>query len=75
MKVFFFGSLAEVTGHAELDPGSVNNSSDLNSMLCERFPKLREHSYRLAVNRRLTEGNVSLDAQDEVAFLPPFAGG
>ena len=74
MNVLLFGMLAEVTGKSEIK----SNAKDVNSLkenLFNEFPKLKKYKFQIAVNKEKTENNISLSDDDEVALLPPFAGG
>jgi len=73
MKVLLFGVLAEVTGKKELDMAS-GNLADLQHQIQETYPRLADHSFRFAVNQVLVDDAI-LKENDEVALLPPFAGG
>lgn len=66
--------LAEVTGKSEIK----SNAKDVNSLkenLFNEFPKLKKYKFQIAVNKEKIENNISLGDDDEVALLPPFAGG
>jgi len=39
------------------------------------FPSLSQYTFQFAVNKEKVNDNVSLNDHDEVALLPPFAGG
>jgi len=74
-----FGSLKEAVGEStievELDEGA--RVSALRSWLSERNPLVNKLGDRLAasVNLEIDESDVVLQDGDEVAFLPPVAGG
>jgi len=75
MKVLFFGQLSEIVGDSTK---TLNNFSDVNSLqenLFQEFPSLKKATFRLAVNNLITNENLLLNDSDEIAFLPPFAGG
>ena len=75
MKVTFFGNLSEIVGDTTK---TINNFSDVNSLqenLFQEFPSLKKAKYRIAVNNSITSENLLLNESDEIAFLPPFAGG
>jgi molybdopterin converting factor small subunit len=75
INLIFFGSVLDITGiNAEtIDaPETVN---ELNEWLITRYPELSVISYRLSVNRQLSTDNRQLFDGDEIALLPPFAGG
>lgn len=74
-----FGSLRETGGESslqvELEPGST--VADLRQWLAKRNPRVDELGERLAasVNLELARPETVLTEGDEVAFLPPVAGG
>jgi molybdopterin converting factor small subunit len=75
VKVLFFGVLAEVTGTAIKYYLNVNNMSDLRFRISDDFPEIVHYNYRIAINNQIIDGEPPLKSGDEVAFLPPFAGG
>jgi molybdopterin converting factor small subunit len=74
MNVLLFGMIAEKAGATEL---SVEASSlaHLRLELEQRIAGLERMSYAIAVDRRITRGDVKLTGKEEIAVLPPFAGG
>jgi sulfur-carrier protein len=75
VKVLFFGVLAEVTGTSCKHYFDTVTTSDLKLRIADDFPEIVHYNYRVALNSQITEGEQSLNSGDEVAFLPPFAGG
>lgn len=75
IRVLFFGKLAGVAGNAEMEMPAANDTDQLRQMLEDRFPDLNRESYVLARNLEITNGNTPLSDGDEVALLPPYAGG
>lgn len=76
IKVLFFGVLAEVTKTNELNfKTNSKNVADFEDEIVSLFADIKNYSYRIALNKNLTEGIELLNENDEVAFLPPFAGG
>lgn len=75
IHIKFFGSLAELIGKSKL---VVNDCTDILSvkekMICE-YPQLKDCVFLIAVNKKLVKDNHPLEEGNEVAFLPPFAGG
>lgn len=78
MKIQFryFGQIAEKTGKSEeftdLDLSSL---SDAQKWLISTYPDLEKASYKIAVNHSFTSDDTALKDGDELAVLPPFAGG
>jgi molybdopterin synthase catalytic subunit len=79
LTVKLFGSLREQAGAKELELELPDGSrvSDLRQLLAERYPILGKLGERIAaaVNLELAEPGQVLSEGDEVAFLPPVAGG
>jgi len=75
VKVLFFGSLGEVAGREELELNDIPDTDHLLSRLRGLYPALTQHTFRLAVNQTIVEGAALLNDNDEVALMPPFAGG
>ena len=74
MNVLLFGVLADVTGKTEVEIKAIDTDS-LKKDLLTQFPLLNQYRFQLAVNKEKIKNNVSLSEADEVALLPPFAGG
>ena len=74
MEVMLFGMIAE---KAEASRIAVNAStvSELRQRLAERITGLDRLSYAIAVDRQLVNGDMALNGGEEIAVLPPFAGG
>ena len=74
MKVLLFGVLAEVVGKSKLEI----TSGDIDSLkrdLLKEFPELNKYRFQIAVNKEKEEKNILLNEADEIALLPPYAGG
>jgi molybdopterin converting factor small subunit len=74
MEVLLFGSIAEKAGTDRLSI-SAPDTRTLKQALEERIEGLASLSYALAVDRKIAKGNVELNGSEEIALLPPFAGG
>jgi molybdopterin synthase catalytic subunit len=79
VTVKLFGSLREEAGVAEMpvDLPKGARVSELRAQLAEKFPTLERLGERLAVsvNLEVARLDTALEEADEVAFLPPVAGG
>lgn len=74
MNVLLFGSIAEKAGTATTTV-SAGSLSVLRGQLEQCIPGLSEMSYAIAVDRRIVKDDMPLTGQEEIAVLPPFAGG
>ncbi len=77
IKLVFFGVLVDVTGKSEIDlfTEDLKDVALLNSYLSSNYPLLTNHQYKIAVNQEIAGNEQLLYDGDEVALLPPFAGG
>ena len=77
IEIKYFGLLAEAVGKGKelLDIEPNCTVQQLQELVGERYPKLQQKSFQIAVNQHLAEGTALLSEGDEVALLPPFAGG
>ena len=75
VKVLLFGMLSDKTRNPSVEAEDVVDTDALKRQLEERFPSLIGMQYNLSVNQEIYKENVDLYDGDEVALLPPFAGG
>lgn len=76
LSLNYFGMIAETTNvqQEKLDV-EVQTINDLKLTLIEKYPTMAKLNYQFAVNQNLVEDNFQLSKGDEIALLPPFAGG
>ena len=76
--VLSFGIAKEITGNAS-DVYSVPYNStvgDLRKMITDKYPQMLQlKSLAIAVNGSYVNDNTALNANDEIALLPPVSGG
>lgn len=75
VKVLFFGVLAEVAGTNIKTYRDVRSVGDLKLRIQDDFPEVVHYNFRISLNNVLLENEPDLKDGDEVALLPPFAGG
>ena len=75
MKVKLMGRFADELG-AEIEVNDVGNLSTLKEKIEDSYPFIKGKKYCIARNHKI-ESNLEsvLEAEDEIALLPPFAGG
>jgi len=71
----FFGVLAEVTNTGFKHYRDIKSYNDLKLRIQDEFPEIVHYNYRIALNSELINEDPELKNEDEIAFLPPFAGG
>ena len=77
IAIKYFGAIAEQTGVMEelLDLSMVGKEvSELKAYCVEKYGLADEESIQIAVNQALNKPGIIQDG-DEIALLPPFAGG
>lgn len=75
LKVKSFGLLTDVIGHDSIDFDFVDNTDELRLKLIEAYPRLKQLTFSIAVNKKLISQITALEIGDEIALLPPFSGG
>jgi len=75
VRVLLFGVLAEEAGRQELEIDNTGSIDSLKQHLLTQYPSFGDYKFNISVNHTLVRGNKELAEGDEVALLPPFAGG
>ena len=74
--VKYFGMLSETT-HCDEEKIQIqkNTVGEILNQLIKKYPSLEKQKFNVAVNHIIVENTVNVNAEDEIALLPPFAGG
>jgi molybdopterin converting factor small subunit len=75
VRVLFFGVLAEVASTSMKYYRNVRSTDELRIMIFDEFPEMAHYNFRISVNNSIVSSAAVLHDADEVALLPPFAGG
>lgn len=75
IEVLFFGVLADITGTGRKQYRDVTSFSDLKYRIEDEFPEIVHYTFRVALNNEIVNEEPAVKDGDEIAFLPPFAGG
>ena len=75
IKVLFFGVIGEITQKQEEIFDNIKNTQEFIIYIENKYPKLKDFNYQLSVNQSIIISNEKLNDNDELALLPPFAGG
>jgi molybdopterin synthase sulfur carrier subunit len=75
VTVLFFGVLSEVAGTGTRFYNDVESIGHLKIRISDDYPEMLHYVYRISVNNEITDEDMLLKDGDEIAFLPPFAGG
>ena len=75
LKIKLYGYLADDLGDV-LETDHLNTLGELLSYLNERYPSLSGKRFGIAINRAMVNDmQKKISSSDELALLPPFAGG
>ena len=75
VQVLFFGVLAEISGTGFKHYNGAKSMGDLMHRIQDDYPEIVHYNYRVSVNSEITDDDRLLKSGDEVALMPPFAGG
>lgn len=76
LKLKYFGMIAEaLSKEAEEIELNITSIQELKDYLVNQNSVLDKLNFKIAVNHKLVHLDSKLNNNDEVALLPPFAGG
>jgi sulfur-carrier protein len=75
VKVLFFGVLTDITGLTVKHYNDVKSVGDLKLRIQDDFPEIIHYNFRIALNKEIINDEPELKDNDEIALMPPFAGG
>ena len=76
MKVLLFGIAREITGATELEIPVLTTVHELKLWLGKQYPQFGElRSIAVAIDREYAEDGHALQADSEIALIPPVSGG
>ena len=78
IKLKYFGLVADQTkkkGEVIFFEGNSVTLLEVQMRLHETYPELTTTAFSFAINQMLIQGNSTVNNLDEIALLPPFAGG
>jgi sulfur-carrier protein len=79
MELILFGIAREIVGNNKLiipSNSNVTTVNELKAWMKKEYPQLAAlTSVAVAVNSRYAEDTEQLDADSEIAFIPPVSGG
>jgi len=75
VKILFFGVLSEVAGTGIKFYDDVRTIEHLKLRIFDDYPEIIHYKFNVSVNNEFINGDRELENGDEIAFLPPFAGG
>lgn len=75
--MLFFGQLKDITEEERLVLSDVNDSVSCLNYLYQRYPRLGNSNFRLAIDEEVVnkEDKLPLSSGAKLALMPPFSGG
>ncbi|MCP4440402.1 MAG: NTP transferase domain-containing protein [Aureispira sp.] len=77
VTIKYFGLISEALEKEQEVMNLQQNSTakTLREELENQYPKLKDKNYQIAINQAIANTETSISLGDEIALLPPFAGG
>jgi sulfur-carrier protein len=75
IQVMVFGQLTEITGSGMVRMSGITDTKGLENLLKEKFPKLTEMKFVIAVNKKIAVDNTPVSSDSVIVLMPPFSGG
>lgn len=75
IKFIYFGMIAELLNKSEEIIVIDNKVINLRDFILSHYPTLKNYSFTLAINQEFRDEIKPNEKIDEIALLPPFAGG
>ena len=75
VKVLLFGIFSEKIKSSSLYFEDITSTNDLLLKMHGLYPMLVDISCTISVNQHIIKENTNLMDGDEIALMPPFAGG
>lgn len=74
-KILTFGVITEIIGKKNIAIGNVSSTQELQTLLEDQYPRLKEVKYAIAIDRKIITHSMPIDGNSIIALLPPFSGG
>lgn len=75
IKVLYFGQLSELTQKNMDRTEGFASLKELMEYLYKLYPDLKGKQFQVAINQQIVKESHPLKEGDEIALMPPFAGG
>lgn len=75
INVILFGQLADVVGKSVLTVNNCYDTESIKKKVIKEFPALAHYEFLISIDKKIARNNQKLEGKNEIAFLPPFAGG
>lgn len=73
-EITFYGQLADITG-CTADTCTADSVDQMLGSLYDKYPGLESSRFITAIGTRIASADDRINNGDQIALLPPFAGG
>lgn len=75
-KISYLGMFVDQTGKTDEEISTQGAKlSQLRQAVFSKYPILEDLPHNFVVNHEIVHDDIDIKAEDEIALLPPFAGG
>jgi len=75
LTIFLYGKFKEMAGKDSIEVPLLKSVKELRTYLQENYQFLKEEYFMVAVNHTIYTDDAEISEKDEIAILPPVAGG
>ena len=75
MEIILFGQLRDIAGSNRITVDAITDTNELKKELHLKYPGFANTKYAIAIDKKIISKTVPLNAESEIALLPPFSGG
>ncbi len=75
IKILLFGILSTLAKSRELEYTDIFSIKELKHKLFDQYPELKQYQFQVYVNQQAVNEKQIFKEGDEIALIPPFAGG
>ncbi|GAB4278208.1 MAG: hypothetical protein Kow0068_01710 [Marinilabiliales bacterium] len=75
IKLYVFGKIYDIIQSDCIILKNISNLNELFEYLYSEYPELKNINFQVSVNKTIVKEKFDFKDGDEVALLPPFAGG
>lgn len=75
ITIVVFGKIYDIVQNDIMILKNISSIYELNEYLYSQYPALKNIKFQISVNKLIVKEDQNLQDGDEVALLPPFAGG
>ena len=75
VEVLLFGIFNEQADTSKITFEDIKDKDELMDRIWAEYPSFKGVQHSVSVNQQIVKNNIALSDGDEIALMPPFAGG